>query len=280
MSKPLDLVASYCITDDILKFLGVKSDPRAKLADSEIIIIGIYAAFYSGGNHEKAMYQLKEAGHINNTIDKSRLSRRLHLLSFVLPTIFSAIRELWINAVCERTFIVDSTPIPTCDNIRIERQRLCGDDIKRGYQASFHRYFFGIKVQMVTTSNGVPVDYIITSGNVHDSKAFKSMELNLPQESILLGDSAYGDASYQQTLWDELAIVLKTPSKSNSKKKKDDTSEKIINAGRKRIESMFSSLKGLFPRKIHATTFNGFLLKIEYFILTFQLHNSTHLLAT
>jgi hypothetical protein len=280
MLKSLDLVASYCIIDDILKHLGIKTDPRAKLSDSEIITLGLYASFYCGGNHEKAMYQMRKAGEISTTLDKSRLCRRLHLLPFLIRPIFEVISEIWINGVCERTFIIDSTPVPLCDNIRIIRQRITDKPGMRGYQASFRRYFFGVKVQMITTSNGIPIDYMITTGSVHDNKAFKAMELNLPPESTLIGDNAYADEEHKQQLLEDFAILLKTPLRSNSTKKAKEIYSKSLTAARKRIESVFSALKGLFPRKIHATTLKGFLLKIEYFILTFQLHKSTPLLAT
>lgn len=40
---------------------------------------------------------------------------------------------------------------------------------------------------------------------------------------------------------------------------------------RKRIETVFSQITGLFPRHIHAVTLDGFLLKVTLFVIAFAL---------
>ncbi len=43
---------------------------------------------------------------------------------------------------------------------------------------------------------------------------------------------------------------------------------------RKRIETTFSEITNLFPRKIHAVTAQGFILKIVLFIFAYALSRS------
>ncbi|HKP72793.1 MAG TPA: IS982 family transposase, partial [Pyrinomonadaceae bacterium] len=40
---------------------------------------------------------------------------------------------------------------------------------------------------------------------------------------------------------------------------------------RKRLETVFSQIKAMFPRHIHATSFRGFLLKVSLFVIAFAL---------
>ncbi|ACP21067.1 hypothetical protein Aasi_1813 [Candidatus Amoebophilus asiaticus 5a2] len=40
----------------------------------------------------------------------------------------------------------------------------------RGYKASMSRYFYGIKVQLVTTSSDIPVEFSIVAGSQADVK--------------------------------------------------------------------------------------------------------------
>ncbi|HZG53801.1 MAG TPA: hypothetical protein VEZ40_16985 [Pyrinomonadaceae bacterium] len=40
---------------------------------------------------------------------------------------------------------------------------------------------------------------------------------------------------------------------------------------RKRSETVFSQIKAMFPRHIHATSFRGFLLKVSLFVIAFAL---------
>ena len=40
---------------------------------------------------------------------------------------------------------------------------------------------------------------------------------------------------------------------------------------RKRIETVFSEITRLFPKRIHAVTLKGFLMKLSFFIIAFTL---------
>ena len=52
----INIVAIFCIVDDVLKNLGLKDDVRAQASNSEIITIAILLAFlFFGGNFKKAL---------------------------------------------------------------------------------------------------------------------------------------------------------------------------------------------------------------------------------
>ena len=51
-----------------------------------------------------------------------------------------------------------------CDNIRIRRSRLVKGEDYRGKIASKRRYFYGFRVQLITTIPGLPVQYLIHPG--------------------------------------------------------------------------------------------------------------------
>ena len=57
-----------------------------------------------------------------------------------------------LNASTE--YLLDSFPVPICDNIRIRSARLVHSEDYRGYIASIKRYFYGIRVQLLGT--GIP----------------------------------------------------------------------------------------------------------------------------
>jgi hypothetical protein len=62
------------------------------------------------------------------------------------PFCFSA--ELWKATNQENLYVIDSFPMPVCDNIRIARARIYQDESFRGYIASKKRYFYGLKVHL------------------------------------------------------------------------------------------------------------------------------------
>jgi hypothetical protein len=52
---------------------------------------------------------------------------------------------------------MDSFPVAVCDNIRICRSRLVKGEKFRGRTASKRRYFYGFRVQVIATIDGLPV---------------------------------------------------------------------------------------------------------------------------
>ena len=66
---------------------------------------------------------------------------------------------------------VDSLPVPVCDNIRIRRCRLYplkepGANSFRGYVPSKRRYFYGLRVHLMVTGAGEPVEFALAAGFV------------------------------------------------------------------------------------------------------------------
>ena len=62
-------------------------------------------------------------------ISKSRLNRRLHSIdSWLWEALFSLLAEVFKGRdgtdATERNYVVDSLPVPVCDNIRIRRCRI------------------------------------------------------------------------------------------------------------------------------------------------------------
>lgn len=126
------------------------------------------------------------------------------------------------------------------------------------------RYFYGVKVQVLTTSSGIPVEFCFVPGSESDVQALKKLPMTVAPESNIYGDSAYTD----YTIEDDL-VELMIQRKSNSKRPDEPWIRFLKLQMRKGIETTFSMLKGLFLRKTHAVTFKGFLLKILMFIIGF-----------
>jgi len=53
------------------------------------------------------------------------------------------------------------------------------------------RYFYGYNFHILSTVDGIPVEYTFLPGSMHDSNALKQMPLLLAAESKIYADSAY-----------------------------------------------------------------------------------------
>lgn len=279
----------YCLLDDFLKAIGHRTDdPQTRLSTAEVMTIPLVAATFFGANIGKTRRFLHEYGYMPKMISKSHLNRRIHAIE---PALWRMLFDVLAQAFKERNdpelqaYVVDSLPVPVCDNIRIRRCRIYpleeeghDDDTPkkrkksfRGYIASKRRYFYGLRVHLVVTGAGEPVEFSLAAGSEADIAIFKELELDLPEGSIILGDKAYTDYDYEDLL-EEVGLNLKAQRKKNSKKRPMPAWEEFLGKPiRQYIETVFSGLSGLFARKIHAVTARGFELKIVWFLLAYSI---------
>lgn len=266
-------IAIYSFIDDLLKYLHHQEDKKRKLSDAEVLTTAIVSALYFGGHLDKARSFMHSTTLIPNMLDKSRYNRRLHAIGEEITSLFLEIGTLIKQVATCKDFVLDSFPVPVCDNIRISRCKLLQSEAYRGYKASMRRYFYGIKVQLITTDCGIPVEFSIVPASQADVKGLHQLPFSMPAGSALYADSAYTNYHLEDMLADE-GIKLYPQRKANAHRKDTPSLAYLKERMRKVIETSISGIKGLFLRKIHAVTFRGFLIKILLFLLAFQINKA------
>jgi len=263
-------IAIYCFVDDYLQVAGKKEGAKLKISDAEVITTALLAARYFGGNMATARSYM-QAHHRCQMPHKSNFNRTLHRLSGVVASLFVALGESLKELNCSSEYVIDSFPVAVCRNVRINRCRLLQNQAYRGYNASKKEYFYGFKAEVITTSDGLPVDYFIVAGSVHDAKAFEAMNVSLPEGSSLYADSAYTNYEQEGLYLECEQIALLSQRKSNSKRTDSPAAAFVKQAMRKRVETCFSGIEAAFPKYIHAVTPKGFLLKIVLFLFAYTI---------
>ena len=272
-------VAIYCFLDDYLKISAPKEDNRRKVNNAEILTTAILAARYFRGNFTIARQYMYEH-HGMTRLNKSNFNRHLHRLGARLNAIFMSLGSTLKKLNTESRYLIDSFPVAVCKNIRIKRCRLLRGDAHRGFNASKKEYFYGFKVQVIATEQGIPVDYFVVAGSFHDITAFKAMNFELPENSELYADAAYTFYELEDLYAECDKVFLRVKRKSNSKRQNSPALNFLIDHYRKRIETTFSEITGFFPKHIHAVTPQGFLLKITLFLISFVFEKINPLSAT
>ncbi|MDR2926970.1 MAG: transposase, partial [Cytophagaceae bacterium] len=84
------------------------------------------------------------------------------------------------------TYSIDSFPVEVCHHIRINRSKIVKGEDYRWRFASKRTYFYGFKVHIIVTSEGIPVEYTFTTGRTHDLDGLRQMPLTLPKGSEIL----------------------------------------------------------------------------------------------
>ncbi len=264
-------LAIYCFIDDFLKTSGHRQDKRAEVSDSEVITIAITAMLHFGGNFEKSRLVLHQLGLMKRLLSRSRFSRRVNRLADLIQLLFRKLGSILKDLHWESRYLLDSFPVPLCDNIRIGRSRIVSDKRYRGVMTSFRRYFYGVRVQVLATSDGIPVEFCILPGACSDLQALAELALDLPPMAQLFVDGGYNFYEWEDYLLDIKELRLQVPRKSNSKRAREPWLGIHKSLVRKYIETTIGEIAKLFPKKIHATNLNGFLLKIALFLFAYQI---------
>jgi hypothetical protein len=264
-------LAIYCFIDDFLKASGHREDVRVEVTDAEVITIAIQAMLQFGGNFERSRLILHELGLVRRLLSRSRFSRRMNRLADLIHLLFHRLGAVLKDLHWESRYLLDSFPVAVCDNIRIPRCRLIRDEQYRGRISSKRRYFYGVRVQIMATSDGIPLEFCILPGACADLQGLAELPIDLPEKAELLVDSAYNFYEWEDYLLEIEAIKLQVPRKANSKRGREPWLEIYKSLMRKYIETTIGEISKLFPKKIHATNLNGFLLKIALFLFAYQI---------
>ncbi|CAK0770508.1 transposase [Gammaproteobacteria bacterium] len=259
-----EITVIYCVCKDLLDAIGHRNDPQCKVTDAEVCMLAIVAARLFGGNFEKTRIFLHEHGYMFNTISKSRMNKRIHHLA---PILIEMLAQVWKTENKDGVYLIDSFPIPVCQNIRISRCNIYNNEEFRGYNASKRIYFYGLKVHLITTIDGKPVEILLTPGNFSDTNILSLFNFGLPKGSIIYGDKAYNWYEIEDLLAEYDGIKLQPIRKKNSKRKFDACTEFLQKVCRKTIETTNSLITKMFPKTIHAVTAAGFELKAFLFVM-------------
>jgi Transposase DDE domain len=266
------IIATFCLCDDLLQAIHHPQDPQGQMNDAEVMTTALVAALFFRGNHESARTMLKQHGYIPQMLSKSRFSRRLHRIQGIFVILFNLLGHTWKTLNKDSIYIIDSVPIAVCDNIRIRRSKIYSDEKYRGYTASKKRYFYGLKIHLLVTSDGQPVECFLTHGGFGDVDALKYYAYELPDGSMIYADKAYNDYEIEDLLKEVDHIELLPMRKKNAKRAFPPFICFVQHYYRKMVETAGSLIEQLLPKSIHAVTSQGFELKVALFVIAYSLN--------
>lgn len=266
------IITIFCLCAEFLSVYGHKDDAQTQMTTAEVMTAALVAAWFFGGHQAHACQFLKEHGYMPKMLSKSRFNRRLHHIPDTCwQALFYLLASIHQQGNTDGDYIVDSCPVPVCDNLRIRRCKIYHGEEYRGYCASKRRYFYGVKVHLVVTGGGKPVDIVLTPGEVNDTPGLRSLFLDLPDGCDLYADKGYLDYTFEDTLAQMGSVNLIAARKSNSKRPHPGHIGYLCQVIRKRVETTFSAIAEHFSRSIHAVTPRGFELKVFLTVLAYSI---------
>jgi hypothetical protein len=263
------IITIYIIVETICEKLLLAPAQKQKLSDAQVTTIAICSALFFNSNHDKALAWLHRGNYFPVILSLSRYNRRVHRLKDFIEYCMEQVCQLFLT---NDTYIEDSMPLPVCKRARASRNKKIRGKEYCGYCSSKNEKFFGFRLHMITTDEGIPVSIQILPGGFHDLTPVYEITCSLPDESTLLGDKAFSCAPVEENLKD-FGITLMPKRKKNQKKQWLLCEERFIGENRRQIETSFSILSDVMGlNRLRARTLDGFLLKTYAAVLALIFH--------
>lgn len=263
-------VATDCFIDDFLRLTRPQAPHRRQLSDAELLSRAWLGARFFGGNLAMARRYMQQHWGMKS-LDKSGFTRQLHRLHETLKALFLALGQHLKHLITQARYVIDSFPVAVYDNVRIRRCRLVQGEAYRGYSASKRRYFFGFKMPLHMTHDGLPVELYIHAGSEANITGLKALGPQLPEGSVLYADAAYTDYEWEDAWRETEQVALQADRRANSMRPHEPWENFLIQHFRKGVETTISQITERFPKSIHADTAQGFALKLLLFVFTHTL---------
>lgn len=260
MDADLDTLATalYVTTDDFLKrnphltpwrpLVGII--PR--ISDAELVTLAVMQALLGHHNERRwVRYAKRHLRHLFPTLPgQSGYNKRLRKLGGTMQAVLTYLATdtgLWSDDV----WLVDSTPVE-CGRSRetTKRSDLAGF-AEYGYCASHSRYFWGLRLHLLATVDGLPVGFALTGAKADERETLQQILEFMPAATgagqTIMADKGYAGAAFEASLAEE-GVTLLRPAKKNEPPR---AGARFLKPLRQRIESVFDTLKGQLGLEQH-----------------------------
>jgi hypothetical protein len=253
------IITAFVLIDTLLERLNHRSHKLAQVADSEVLTVAVVAAKYFQNHQERALCVLREAHYLSGHIDLTRFNRRLHKLADWLAFIAMTLGEVFLQA---EVFVIESIPVPVCRRARARRCRKVRGREYCGYCAAKKEKFFGWRLHLICTPQGIPVSFQLVPAGFHDLTPLHELAYLLPEGARLFGDKAYNSADDEASLLAETGVRLIPIRKANMAAHEWFLDELELREYRHTIETVNSQLEKMGVERLHARTNVGLELKV------------------
>jgi hypothetical protein len=244
------IVELYVRFDDLFILLGVRQGPGRppRLSDSELICLAV-AQVLLGCNSERRWLRFAQGrlGHLFPYLpQQSAFNRRLRAAA---PLVAQAIQHLasLTPSWWDQFRLLDSTPVP-CGTSRetVKRSELAGW-ANYGYCASHSRFFWGLRLHLLTTPDGAVVLWCLADPKMGDREVAHAMLEHTPIRPglLIVADKGYAGRKFEDFVR-ECGATLIRPDRRGEQRRFGK-----LGWLRQRIESVNDTLKGQLGLEEH-----------------------------
>ena len=266
--KDTYIVTAFVVIDGVLKAFGFKDDVRVSGTAAEILTVGVIAAKYFQNHHERALCIMSRLGNVHG-LSVSRFNRCLHAWRGWLMGLLGLIAEICTQG---EVFIIDSMPLPVCKRARASRCKKVRGKAFCGYCAAKREMFFGYRLHLICTSQGIPVSFDLLPASQQDLTPIHELALTLPQGATVFGDKGYVSDPDAYAIFAATGVRFVAIRRANMTPNAWANDYDLRHYCR-RIETVYSQMEAMGIQHLHARTNLGFDLKTYASLLALAFTN-------
>jgi hypothetical protein len=241
------------------RWLAGKAGRKARFSDSEVMTLMLAAEYlpfpsetqylaYIRANHRDLFPQL---------LSQSQFNRRARGLRHLVEQM----RRDWLldTGLGQATvYLLDTKPLPVLGYKRSKKRSDFLGSADYGYCASRHLRYFGYKMVMISTVDGIPVCYELAAANTDERQAAETV-LDYINNAPVIADKGFLGIEWQAQIREQTGNRILTPRRKNQKVQHKPGYEAMLNSLRERIEGVFHELQntGRNLERLMAKTVDG-----------------------
>jgi hypothetical protein len=146
--------------------------------------------------------------------------------------------------------LMDSTPVPCGASRETTRRSALAGDAGYGYCRSHHRYYWGLRLHLAATPEGMPVIWGLARPGIGEREATAAILDHdrhlVASGQVFVADKGYAGAGFERFITEDLGAALVRPDRRDEKPRFGS-----LGGIRQWIESVFDTLKGQLTLEQH-----------------------------
>jgi hypothetical protein len=238
----------YVLIDDWYQLHGQplldgKAGAKPRFSDSEMMTLMVGHDFvpYPGETQYLGYVRSNHLRLFPQLVGQSQYNRRAR----ALQPLVERLRRHWLGYLggdfC-RTLLLDTKPVPVVGYKRSKSHSDFAGWAGYGWCAARHLHYYGFKLVLLATRDGLPVAYEVVSANT-DERAAAETVLAHVQDCLILADKGFIGEDWQAAMAAETGNQLLTFKRANQKQQNPPELDRWLAACRERIEGVFHQLQ-------------------------------------
>jgi len=225
------------------RLLKGKRGQKPVFSDSEVLTLLLAMDFFPfpGENQFLGFIRANYLELFPKLLDQSQFNRRARDLYLLVEEL----RKHWavmLGVTWQTQFLLDAKPVPVVGYKRDKSRSNFRGTADFGVCVSRKMKYFGYKLIMLSTLDGIPVAYELVASNTDDRDAADEV-LWVIQNCDVFCDKGFLSEDWQQGERDLRNNRIWTQKKINQKKQNPDEFDRLLNKVRERIEGTFNEIQ-------------------------------------